>query len=156
IDNLRILLICGVVVLHLAVTYGAVGSWYYQDPAKDTLTSALLTILTATGQACGMGLFFLITAYFTPGSYDRKGRTPFLRDRFVRLGIPLLLYDLLLDPLVAYLAGGLHKAYWSFYGDYLLHVGGIGSGPVWFLAVLLLFTIVYVAWRGLTRHRPHA
>src|SRR5215470_8733846 len=73
IDNLRILLICGVVVLHLAVTYGAVGSWYYQDPAKDTLTSALLTILTATGQACGMGLFFLITAYFTPGSYDRKG-----------------------------------------------------------------------------------
>jgi hypothetical protein len=28
IDNLRILLICGVVVLHLAVTYGGVGSWY--------------------------------------------------------------------------------------------------------------------------------
>jgi glucans biosynthesis protein C len=154
IDNLRILLICGVVVLHLAVTYGAVGSWYYQDPAKDTLTAALLTILTATGQACGMGVFFLITAYFTPGSYDRKGPTSFLQDRLVRLGIPLLLYDLLLDPLVVYIAGGLHGPYWSFYGDYLLHVGGIGSGPVWFLAVLLLFTIVYVAWRGLTRHRP--
>jgi glucan biosynthesis protein C len=156
IDNLRILLICGVVVLHLAVTYGAVGSWYYQDPAKDMLTTAILTIFTATGQACGMGLFFLITAYFTPGSYDRKGPASFLGDRLVRLGIPLLLYDLLLDPLVVYLAGGLHVAYWSFYGDYLLHVGGIGSGPVWFLAVLLLFTIFYVAWRGLTRQRPQA
>jgi glucan biosynthesis protein C len=156
IDNLRILLICGVVVLHLAVTYGAAGSWYYQDPAKDMLTTALLTILTATGQACGMGLFFLITAYFTPGSYDRKGPTSFLGDRLIRLGIPLLLYDLLLDPLVVYLAGGLHGPYWSFYGDYLLHVGGIGSGPVWFLAVLLLFTIFYVAWRVLTRQRPQA
>ena len=154
IDNLRTLLICGVVVLHLAVTYGGVGSWYYQDPVKDILTTAILTILTATGQACGMGLFFLIAAYFTPGSYDRKGPAPFLRDRLVRLGVPLLLYDLLLDPLVVYLAGGLHGPYWSFYGDYPLHVGGIGSGPVWFLAVLLLFTIFYVAWRGLTRHRP--
>jgi peptidoglycan/LPS O-acetylase OafA/YrhL len=156
IDNLHTLLICGVVVLHLAVTYGGVGSWYYHDPAKEMLTTALLTILTATGQACGMGLFFLISAYFTPGSYDRKGPAPFLRDRLVRLGIPLLLYDLLLDPLVVYLAGGLHGPYWSFYSDYLLHVGGIGSGPVWFLALLLLFTIFYVAWRGLTSQRPHA
>jgi glucans biosynthesis protein C len=152
IDNLHTLLICGVVVLHLAVTYGGVGSWYYHDPEKDMLTTALLTILTATGQACGMGLFFLISAYFTPGSYDRKGPAPFLRDRLVRLGVPLLLFD----PLVGYLAGGLHGSYGSFYGDYLLHVEGIGSGPVWFLAVLLLFTIFYVAWRRLTRQRPHA
>jgi glucans biosynthesis protein C len=156
IDNLRVLLICGVVVLHLAVTYGGVGSWYYRDPAKDMLTTALLTILTATGQACGMGLFFLIAAYFTAGSYDRKGTASFLRDRLVRLGVPLLLYDLLLDPLVVYLAGGLHGSYGSFYGDYLLHMGGIGSGPVWFLAALLLFTIFYVACRGLTRQRPQA
>jgi peptidoglycan/LPS O-acetylase OafA/YrhL len=27
IDNLRILLICGVLVVHLGVTYGGVGSW---------------------------------------------------------------------------------------------------------------------------------
>jgi glucans biosynthesis protein C len=156
IDNLRVLLICGVVVLHLAVTYGAAGSWYYHDPAQDMLTTALLTILTATGQSCGMGIFFLISAYFTPGSYDRKGPASFLSDRLVRLGIPLLLYDLLLDPLVVYIAGGLHGPYWSFYSDYMLHVGGIGSGPVWFLALLLLFTIFYVAWRGLTKQRPHA
>jgi glucans biosynthesis protein C len=48
----------------------------------------------------------LIAAYFTPGSYDRKGATSFLRDRLVRLGISLLLYYLLLEPLVVYIAGG--------------------------------------------------
>jgi glucans biosynthesis protein C len=33
IDNLRIVLICGVLVQHLAVTYGALGDWDYRDPA---------------------------------------------------------------------------------------------------------------------------
>jgi glucans biosynthesis protein C len=155
IDNLHVLLICGVVVIHLSITYGATGSWYYRDPATTLLTASLLTILTSIGHACGMGLFFLITAYFTPGSYDRKGPTSFLRDRLVHLLIPLLLYDLLLEPLVVYIAGGLHGPFWSFYADFLLHVRGI-SGPVWFLTVLLLFTLLYVAWRGLTRHQPHA
>lgn len=35
VDNLRILLICGVVVQQLSVTYGAAGSWMYTDPATD-------------------------------------------------------------------------------------------------------------------------
>ena len=33
VDNLRILLICGVLVNHLNDTYGAIGAWEYQDPA---------------------------------------------------------------------------------------------------------------------------
>jgi glucan biosynthesis protein C len=114
IDNLRILLISLVVVQHLAVTYGALGSWYYRDPATNMLTGSLLTLLTGIGMAVGMGFFFLIAGYFTPGPYDRKGAASFLRDRLIRLGIPLLFYDLLIDPLVVYLASGLHGAYWSF------------------------------------------
>lgn len=109
IDNLRVVLICGVVVAHLALTYGAFGGgWYqYRDPAPvDLLTSYVLTILSLIGISCGMGVFFLIAGYFTPGSYERKGTASFLRDRLVRLLIPLLLYDLLLDPLVVYIAGG--------------------------------------------------
>jgi hypothetical protein len=65
----------------------------------------------------------------------------------------LLIYDLLLDPLVVYIASGLHGDYWSFYGNYLLHEKGIANGPVWFIAVLLLFTLIYAAWRSLTRNR---
>jgi len=99
-DNLRILLICLVVLQHLAVTYGAAGSWMYRDPAQDILTAILLTNLTGIGMASGMGFFFLIAGYFTPGSYDRKGPRSFLRDRLLRLGIPLLLYGLVLQPLV--------------------------------------------------------
>ena len=108
IDNLRILLICLVVVQHLSVTYGATGFWYYRDPAADPFTRTFLTIYDGIPQASGMGIFFLIAGYFTPGSFDRKGMARFLRDRLMRLGTPWLLYELLLDPLVVYLASGLH------------------------------------------------
>jgi surface polysaccharide O-acyltransferase-like enzyme len=113
VDNLRVLLISMAVVVHLDDTYGAVGSWYYHDPATNLLTGILLTSLNAIGMASGMGFFFLLAGYFTPGSYDRRGPRSFLRDRLVRLGIPLLLYDLLLDPLVVYIASGLHGSYWA-------------------------------------------
>jgi hypothetical protein len=79
-----------------------------------------------------------------------------VRDRLVRLGIPLLLYDLLLDPLVVYLARGMHGSYWNFYGPYLLQVRTIAPVVAWFIATLLLFTLLYAAWRWLTRKRSHA
>src|SRR6516162_5829406 len=89
VDNLRVLLISMVVIQHVAVTYGAVGSWYYRDPATNLLTGIILTTWTGIGMASGMGFFFLIAGYFTPGSYDRKGSKSFLLDWLVRLGIPL-------------------------------------------------------------------
>ncbi len=63
VDNLRILLICGVLVDHLSVTYGSIGSWMYRDPAApDLFTGAFLTTLNGILMACGMGLFFLLEA----------------------------------------------------------------------------------------------
>jgi glucan biosynthesis protein C len=118
IDNLRIVLICGVLVVHLAVTYRAIGDWYYYDPAYDPLTAILLSFPNFIGMAAGMGVFFLIAGYFTPGSYDRKGAGPFLRDRLVRLGIPLLIYDSLIQPFVMYIAAGFPGSYGKFYTAY--------------------------------------
>ncbi len=57
IDNLRILLICGVLVVHLNDTYGAVGDWEYHDPVTNLLTGSILTTLNAILMACGMGTF---------------------------------------------------------------------------------------------------
>ncbi|MGZ3602662.1 MAG: acyltransferase family protein [Ktedonobacterales bacterium] len=152
-DNLRIVLIALVVVQHLSVTYGAAGSWYYQDHATDTLTATVLSIWAAPAEAAGMGLFFLIAGYFTPVAYDRKGAGAFLRDRLVRLGIPLLAYTLLLDPVVRYVADGLPGSYWTFYGNFLLLRLRGTNGPVWFIAVLLVFTLLYAGWRALTGDR---
>jgi len=148
VDHLRAFLIILVVVHHIACTYayGASGQWYYHD-TTNALTTGILTFLTAIDQAFFMGLFFLISAYFTPGAYDRKGTGPFLRDRLLRLGIPLLVYDILIDPFVKYMAAGFPGSYGQFYARYMLTLPGIGQGPVWFLEALLFFVAFYALWR---------
>lgn len=44
---------------------------------------------------------------------------------------------------------------WSFYVAYLLQVREV-DGVVWFLAVLLLFDLLYAGWRVLTKSRSSA
>ena len=154
-DHLRAFLIILVIMGHLAITYGAIGTFYYHD-TTNTLTSYVLTILVMIGQAFSMGLFFLISAYFTPGAYDRKGTGPFLRDRLLRLGLPLLIYDILIEPFVVYMAAGFPGSYWHFYTTYLLSLRGIGQGPVWFIELLLIFVVCYALWRVCSSWWLHA
>jgi surface polysaccharide O-acyltransferase-like enzyme len=145
VDHLRAFLIILLIMHHLAITYGALGSFYYHD-TTNALTALLLTILVTIDQAFFLGLFFLISAYFTPGAYDRKGTDLFLRDRLLRLGIPLLIYDILIAPFVLYIAAGFPGSYGNFYTTYLLSLRGI-QGPVWFIALLLIFVVFYALWR---------
>jgi glucan biosynthesis protein C len=121
--------------------------WYYHD-TTNALTAGLVTSLTGLGQAFCLGLFFLISAYLTPGAYDRKGGGLFLRDRLVRLGLPLLIYDSLINPFVLYIAAGFPGSYWQFYTNYLLSLRGIGQGPSWFIEALLFFAVFYALWRA--------
>ncbi len=154
IDNLRILLICLVIMVHLSVTYGGAGSWYYKEGRPDALTFALLTFHNAIIQAFSMGLFFMIAGYFTPVSYDRKGRWRFLKDRLLRLGIPMVFFDCVINPLIGYvLLRTIYKRYdsaWTLLAEYF---GGfhIGTGPLWFVEALLIFAFIYALWRLLAK-----
>lgn len=144
IDNLRVLLTCLVVLVHVAITYGAAGDWYYLDQQTSKLATLVLTVFTATTQAFFMGFFFLIAAYFTPTSLARKGLRRFLGDRFLRLGIPLLFYMLVLNPVIVAIVyvhrfeGSNVELFWQHYGSLL------GIGPMWFVLNLLLFTLAFV------------
>jgi len=155
INNLRAMVITMVILVHLAVTYGGEGSWYYKEGRADLTTTAVLTAHNAISQSFFMGLLFLLSAYFTAASCDRKGSGSFLRDRFLRLGIPLLVFEFLIQPLLIYalVATGVidlrrpfHDWLASYYTSFHL-----GSGPLWFVEVLLIFSVLYVAWRLLRK-----
>src|SRR5271157_1882186 len=91
-----------VVVFHTAITYGASGGWFWQEiKPSGAPSSLLLTLFVATTQAYFMGFFFLLAGYFTPSSLERKGYGRFIADRFLRLGLPLLAFGLILGPLTA-------------------------------------------------------
>ena len=60
----------------------------------------ILSVLDSLNQSFFMGFFVLVSAYFVPGSLLRKGMGRFTRERLVRLGIPLLFWVLVLNPLI--------------------------------------------------------
>jgi glucan biosynthesis protein C len=100
IDNLRTGLITIVVLHHVALVYGAGHPFYYvEPPLTDPLAFLVLLVFILVNQSWFMGAFFLISGYFTPGSFDRKGLGSFIKDRLLRLGIPLILFYFVLSPL---------------------------------------------------------
>jgi len=158
IDNLRILLITMVMMIHLSISYGGTGSWYYKEGRADMFSSVVLSLHNGTVQAFSMGLFFLLAGYFTPASYDRKGPRQFLKDRLLRLGIPMLCFDFVIGPLMAYplIKSGAWESAGS-YRDYLAsYYRGfhIGTGPLWFVEALLIFSFGYALWRLLVKTIP--
>jgi len=167
-DNVRWVLITSVVLIHLSVTYGVEADWiYYEGGEVNLFVSVLLAILAAIGANFAMGLFFLIAGYFTPAAYDRKGMRRFLIDRFRRLGIPWLIYEVVIHPLVFYAVdvhggdckGALYGCqyqgtFWQYLRDFPRALGSFGDGPVWFLEALLFFSIVYALWRIVSPPAP--
>lgn len=155
-DNLRVYLTVLVILHHLMITYAGTGSWYYTEGREDTVTIGLGGWFCSTNQAYFMGLFLLISAYFIPGSYDRKGAWRFFKDRLIRLGIPLAVYSWIINPIFVYLLFDVDMPFWRYFpGEYFRH-GWIGQGPLWFVEVLLLFSLVYVIWRLMTGGPPGA
>jgi len=150
VDNIRVLLVVLVVLHHLAITYGGVGGWYYQEGRADTITVAVLTLFVAVNQSFSMGFYFLIAAYFVPRPLESKGSRQFLKERFLRLGVPLGFQLLVVAPLLSYCLGGtiwgFQGSLWTYLVGYVNKYQGLDSGPLWFLEALLIFTVAYTLW----------
>jgi peptidoglycan/LPS O-acetylase OafA/YrhL len=144
IDNLRALCIILVVLQHAAVTYSGLGRWYYNEaPAKlDALSSLIFGLFQSHLQAFFMSMFFLISGYFVPAAIAKKGAKGFAKDRLLRLGIPLLVYVLVLHPLTVVLVhSDVTLAKYYLFGLVKLDVFS-WTGPLWFVETLLIFSLL--------------
>ncbi|UVI29037.1 acyltransferase family protein [Paenibacillus spongiae] len=149
IDRLRTVLTILVIFHHTSITFGGEGSWYYVEVTGDELTptKAMLSLFTGVNQAFFMGFFFLISGYFTPGAYVRKGPMRFLANRFIRLGIPLIVYLAVIGPGMVYALNFADTtSLWSFYKEWVLTLKLLDFGPLWFGEALLYFSIIYVVY----------
>lgn len=153
VDNIRILLTVMVILVHLAITYGSTGSWFYIEENTTELAGIVLSLYTAFSQFFFMGLFFLISGYFVPGSVDRKGLMKYTKDRLVRLGIPLVLFSLLVSPITEYAKS--ITVYHNNPPDFVTFTvnywtsRNYAPGPLWFVEVLLVFSLVYILGRAI-------
>ncbi|HWB26436.1 MAG TPA: acyltransferase [Chitinophagaceae bacterium] len=156
IDNLRVLLTVLVIMHHTFITYGAPGGWYFTDKSTNTGALVFMTLFVATNQAFFMGFFFFISALFTESSYRKKGTAKFITDRLKRLGIPLLFYSFIFSPFLNYLVYTFGKGHNISVAQYLRgYDDWIDFGVLWFVAALLVFTLVYTAIQKITTGKAH-
>jgi acyltransferase-like protein len=151
IDNIRWSMIILVLSMHASDTYSPFGNWYYVDRPKSGLKSSLGTeiffgVYQSVLQAFFMAVLFFVAGYFSANAYDRKGFSIFIRDRFLRLGLPTLLYVMVIGPLTQYF---LSRTWGTggFVHQWLVHLEDgewlSETGPMWFCAALLMFSFFY-------------
>ena len=150
-DNLKLLLVAVIIAGHGAVAYGSLESaWPYQDVQEAQLagpTDTALAMVVVAAALFAMGLFFLISGLVTPASVSRTGPRTFARDRLIRLGVPLAAWTLVIWPgaiWAAHLAADETQSFWwqFTHSDPILD-----TGPLWFVWVLLVYSLAYAAWR---------
>lgn len=147
-DTLRACLVAWVIAGHALLGYSRLGGWVYDQVAevrfKPGVEPVLIALIGPTGMFL-MGAFFLIAGLFEPASLARTGPVVFLRRRLLRLGIPFLATVVLIWPAtvwLAYRSTGRSRTYLSMVtGRGFLH-----AGALWFVEVLLIFSVGYLLW----------
>jgi len=134
-------------MVHAAAIYGPIGFWYYFE--RTNLPSTyILAFFNSFNQSFVLGLFFMISAYFTPLSYFRKGPSLFIKDRLKRLSIPLLFYVVFIGPALIYsnllIITRQNVSFYRFYWEEIIKNGHIDMGPLWFIQALLIFIFSYL------------
>ena len=144
---------------HTAITYGASGDWYYTEvhTARD-LSEPAPQPLHRLQSGLLHGPVLSARWLFHAGAVERHGTLAYARERILRLGLPLIVYFLLLSPITIALAATArgHNFFKAFV--YVWTHGLMEPGPLWFCQALLIFAGLYLALRvlapGLTLLAP--
>jgi glucans biosynthesis protein C len=156
-DNLRVLVITVVVVFHTAWAYAGAAPggthWVYTDRTTSKVLTAAFSPAFAIAPFA-LGPLFLVAGWFSARSLAHKGAGAFARTRLLRLGVPLIIYIFLIDRLAEYLGDlgqGRHPSLADYWGLPPRSGGTYATGPLWFVAALLAFSLAYALLRRLHR-----
>ncbi len=156
-DNLKVILIAAIIAIHGVAGYvGSDQYWSYADVQEVTLspvTEATAFVVAGPFAVFMIPLLFMVAGLLTAQSLEHKGVGRFVRGRMLRLGVPFFVFVLLVQPLLMYaLYHPLGAAPGSFLDEYL-DEGRLDAGPLWFVGVLLIFSLAYAGW---VRLRPQS
>ena len=147
-DTLRVVVIAGVIAMHAATAYVVDVGWYYEERTSSEAWQIALTVPAFLGGLFALGPLFFVAGWLSAPSLARRGPRGFAGARLLRLGVPLLVFTFLVDPVADYIG---HHAMGEPASllDYLTNATGArDTGPMWFVAVILLFSLGYAGWRS--------
>ena len=123
-DNLKVMLTVLVIAHHAMIPFAGGEGWPFH-PSNAAESMPWMWHFLSTNAAFFMGLFFMISGYFVPKSFDRQGFTKFIGKKALRLLLPYAIISAVLTA-----ASGTPE-----------------SGHTWYLASLFLFCLLYALIR---------
>ncbi len=161
-DNLRYLMVLLVVVLHASVSYCNMVPWW----AVLDKASVAMDLFLVGSDIFLMPVLFFIAGYFGVSSFQRHGAKNFIKKKFKRLGVPLLISAPIAGCLFAYThhytrgSLGTDPGLWHHWTNYMVsafkfHIGLIpdinhfSHSHLWFMSTLLFFFLVFVVIRSM-------
>jgi glucan biosynthesis protein C len=148
IDYLRTTLTLMVIAHHSCLAYT---TWAHFDtqqifrstaPVVDSTRWAFFNYAENFNDVFFMTLMFFVSGLFVSPALRRHGTLGFIRDRFLRLGLPFTFAILVLMPIAYYASWQLTGRSTGFVDFYeRLASNGFAAGPPWFIWVLLAFDI---------------
>ncbi len=159
-DNLKVLLIALIIAGHAIVGYSGLDWWSYGEVREVTLspvTEVVLLVLAGPFALVLIPVLFLVAGLLSQPSLQRKGAGAYARDRLLRLGVPFAVFVLVLQPLAMYVMERSLAGYTgSFWASLLGPERILDTGPLWFVGVLMVFSLGYAAWAATRRGRSGA
>lgn len=149
-DNLKTVLIVAIIVAHTAFSYVA-ATWALRSLSLTDLPYVTVSLILTVGVEFAMGTFFFMAGVLAAKSLAHRGFRTFVRERFLRLGVPYLVLIPIIWPVVSYWLNrigstGAGESLWSYWARSLVH---LNSGALWFILVLLMYSLAYALWREL-------
>jgi hypothetical protein len=160
-DNLKVVLITAIIAIHGVLGYASsIEVWTYTELREVSLhpvTEIVLFVLVSPLGLFLIPLLFLVAGLLTPPSLERKGTRAFVRDRLLRLGLPFAIYVFLVQPtLNDALQRRLGLTRGSYLDEYMRPEGRVDTGPLWFVGVLLIFSLGYAGAHAALSPRRHS
>ncbi|MCR4703588.1 MAG: acyltransferase [Saccharofermentans sp.] len=149
IDNLRWITVFLLVLYHVAMAYNTWGEANYIFFEAVRPISAIVVFISPWF----MPLMFLLAGVSASFSLAKRGYVTFIKERFSRLGTPLIIGLIFLIPILSHVADVTHNGY---KGDLFAHYpvfftkftdltgydGGFSLGHLWFITVLILISFI--------------
>lgn len=152
IDNLRWITVSLLIPFHAAMAYNTWGedNYIFFEGVKP------LASIPSFISPWFMPLMFLLAGASSYYSLRKRGFAAFMRERLLRLGVPLVFGILVIDPVMSYLADVTHNGYaggflahygvfFTRYTDFTGYDGGFTPGHLWFIAVLIFISLISCA-----------
>ncbi len=144
-DNLKVLLTCLVIAHHASQAYGPTGGeWAYHN--SNGIIGWLGNFM-AVNAAYFMGLFFMISGYFVPDSYQSQKAGAFVGKKLKRLMLPVVILLVAIVPIYFYFASMLHAPSRIGFSDYYINTYWkddlISYEHGWYLINLCFYCLIY-------------